>query len=72
MSSGTGTGTAKGFTLATPEQVKQLLETQLRIFIDQTNDEVYIAYSLNCDDGDCPFPGKPVTFRMCPGGPCHP
>ncbi len=39
MSSGTGTGTAKGFTPATPEQVKHLLETHLRIFIDETKDD---------------------------------
>lgn len=72
MSTGTGTVTAKDFKEATPEQVKHLLETHLRIFIDQTHDEVYITYSLKCDDGDCPFPGKPVTVRMCPARPCHP
>jgi hypothetical protein len=72
MSGGTGTGTAKGFTPATPEQVKHLLETHLRIFIDETKDEVYISYGLNCDDGKCPFPGKPVTYRMCPTVPCNP
>jgi len=67
MSTGTGTGTAKGFKEATPEQVKHLLETHLRIFIDQTNDEVYITYSLKDGDSD-----RPVTFRMCPAHPCHP
>jgi hypothetical protein len=76
-----GTGTAKDFRLASPDEVKHLLETHLSIFIERENGEVYIAYSLNCDK-PCPLPvrpleastppASPVTFRICPTRPCGP
>jgi hypothetical protein len=72
--SATGTGTRKGFIEASPEQLKHLLDTHLRIFIEQTTGEVYVTYGLDCKPKDpkCPCPGKVITFRMCPTSPCIP
>lgn len=72
MSGGTGTGTAKGYKAATPEQIQHLLKTHLRIYIDQATGEVLLTYGITCQDDDCPNPGKPVTYRSCPTAPCSP
>jgi hypothetical protein len=77
-----GTGTARDFRPALPDEVKHLLDTHLSIFFGKENGEVYIAYSLNCGDKPCPLPVRPleastppdssVTFRICPTRPCGP
>lgn len=72
MGAGSVTRTANGYVLASPEQVKHLLETHLHIYIGQANKEVYITYSLACNDKKCPCPDKPVIFRSCPTAPCTP
>jgi hypothetical protein len=82
--SGAGTGTARNFQIATPEELDHLLKTHLSVFFDKGTGEVYIAYSLGCDGEACPLPPgpqmlssssdpvNPVTFRICPTRPCGP
>jgi hypothetical protein len=81
--SGAGTGTARNFTGASPEQLEHLLKTHLSVFFDNESGEVYIAYSLGCGEKPCPLPrgqmlssssapASPVTFRICPTRPCGP
>lgn len=82
--SGAGTGTARNFRIATREELDHLLETHLSVFFDKDTGEVYIAYSLGCEETACPLPRgpqllssssapvSPVTFRVCPTRPCSP
>jgi len=81
--SGAGTGTARYFRIATREELDHLLETHLSVFFDKDTGEVYIAYSLGCQEETCPLPRpqllssssapvSPVTFRICPTRPCGP
>jgi hypothetical protein len=83
--SGAGTGTARNFRKATPEELEHLAETHLSVFFENDTGEVYIAYSLRCEVEPCPLPrgpqmmmssgsapGNPVTFRICPTRPCGP
>jgi hypothetical protein len=82
--SGAGTGTARNFARATPEELDHLMEAHLSVFFDKETGEVYIAYSLGCEGEACPLPrgpqsysssstpATPVTFRICPTRPCGP
>ena len=82
--SGAGTGTARNFREATPEELDHLLKTHLSVFLEKDTGEVYIAYSLGCRGEACPLPrgpqllssgsapASPVTFRICPTRPCSP
>jgi hypothetical protein len=82
--SGAGTGTARNFREATPEELDHLVATHLSVFLEKDTGEVYLAYSLGCEGEVCPLPRgpqqfaassaptSPVTFRICPTRPCNP
>jgi hypothetical protein len=82
--SGAGTGTARNFREATPEELDHLLKTHLSVYFDKDTGEVYIGYSLGCKGEPCPLPRgpqqpssssapvSPVTFRICLTRPCGP